>query len=56
MPLAMGSYSYKLRLNDSQWIDDPANPVKQPDGLGGLNSMVEIPRGTQPHVSADSPP
>jgi serine protease AprX len=42
MPLATGTYAYKLRLDGSQWIDDPANPVKQPDGLGGLNSLVEV--------------
>lgn len=50
IPLGTGCYNYKLRLNGSQWIDDPANPVKQPDGLGGLNSVLDV------RITADSPP
>jgi hypothetical protein len=26
-------------VEGSRWLDDPANPHKMPDGLGGLNSM-----------------
>jgi serine protease AprX len=40
--LPSGTYAYKLRLDGSEWIDDPANPVKQPDGFGRLNSLLEV--------------
>jgi len=40
--LAPGAYPYKVRLDGARWIDDPATAVKLPDGVGGLNSVVEV--------------
>ena len=40
--LAAGEYSYKFVLNGDEWIDDPANPLKSPDGWGGFNSVLRI--------------
>jgi serine protease AprX len=40
--LGPGRYEYKLQLDGSRWLDDPANRVKRPDGFGGLNSVLEV--------------
>ena len=37
-----GRYRYKLVIDGSRWLDDPGNVYKEPDGLGGLNSIVSI--------------
>lgn len=36
-----GKYGYKY-IVDGNWQPDPDNPRTQPDGYGGVNSMVEI--------------
>jgi serine protease AprX len=41
-PPACGRYLYKFIVNDTRWIDDPANAVKEADNYGGLNSVVTI--------------
>jgi serine protease AprX len=41
--LAPGRYAYKFLLDGARWLDDPANPHKTPDGLGGLNSVLSVP-------------
>jgi serine protease AprX len=41
--LESGRHSYKFLLDGDRWLDDPANPRKIPDGLGGLNSLVNVP-------------
>jgi serine protease AprX len=41
--LPPGRYSYKFLLDGERWLDDPANPRKTPDGVGGLNSTVTVP-------------
>ena len=41
--LANGRHSYKFLLDGHRWLDDPGNPKKKPDGLGGLNSVVDVP-------------
>ncbi len=41
-PMAPGSYAYKL-IVDGKWIADPNNPLDEPDGFGGRNSVVKIP-------------
>ena len=41
-PLAPGTYSYKF-IVDGKWIPDPHNPLDEPDGFGGRNSLVKIP-------------
>jgi serine protease AprX len=40
--LPPGQYLYKFLLNGAYWLDDPANPRKAPDGLGGLNSVLTV--------------
>lgn len=40
--LANGRYEYKFLLNESTWLDDPANPRKAMDGYGGFNSLLII--------------
>jgi glycosidase len=31
---------YKFVLNGSEWVTDPDNPLREPDGIGGENSLV----------------
>lgn len=40
--LAPGTYAYKFVLNESEWVQDPANPVGTPDGFGGQNSVLTL--------------
>lgn len=40
--LPQARYTYKFLLNGSRWLDDPENPVKAPDGFGGLNSVLVV--------------
>jgi hypothetical protein len=39
MPPA-GQYSYKFIVDEGRWIDDPENPLREPDGYNGLNSRL----------------
>jgi serine protease AprX len=41
--LPQGRHAYKFLLDHERWLDDPANPKKAPDGLGGLNSILYLP-------------
>ncbi len=41
-PLPPGRYRYKLVVDGSRWLDDPANAIKEPDEYGGLNSVLEL--------------
>lgn len=36
---------YKFVVGGDRWIEDPSNAVREADGLGGFNSVVEIVRG-----------
>jgi len=38
---------YKFRLDGERWLDDPANPRKAPDGVGGLNAVVLLDPSTR---------
>jgi serine protease AprX len=42
--LAPGRYRYKFLVDGIHAVDDPENPLKEPDGYGGLNSVLVIPR------------
>jgi serine protease AprX len=43
IPLPLpGRYRYKFVINGSGWIDDPSNGMKEPDGYGGFNSILNI--------------
>jgi serine protease AprX len=41
--LAPGAHTYKFLLDGHRWLDDPANVRKAHDGLGGWNSVIEVP-------------
>ncbi len=41
-PLPPGRHTYKFLLDAQRWLDDPANPLKRPDGFGGLNSVLDL--------------
>lgn len=42
--LTPGVYQYKFVVDGSQWLADPNNPNQVPDGYGGKNSVVEVPK------------
>jgi len=42
LQLRPGRYAYKLLVNRKQKIVDPSNPVTEPDGFGGRNSVLEV--------------
>ncbi len=39
---APGIYRYKLVLNQTQWLDDPSNGLKEQDEYGGFNSLLHV--------------
>lgn len=45
-PLKPGRYAYKFVIDGDKWIADPSNPVSEPDGFDGKNSIVVIPSRT----------
>lgn len=51
--LAAGQYTYKLVLDESQWIADPADPQTQPDGYGGQNSVLNVSCAPTPPPASD---
>jgi 1,4-alpha-glucan branching enzyme len=44
--LASGAYEYKFVVDGDTWIPDPHNPLSNPDGFEGRNSVLRIPEGT----------
>ena len=40
--LSEGTHTYKLVLDESEWVVDPTNPDTEPDGLGGENSRIDL--------------
>lgn len=40
--LPVGTHTYKLVLDEKEWVTDPANPNSQPDGFGGQNSVLTV--------------
>jgi serine protease AprX len=49
--LPVGQHAYKFLLDGQRWLDDPNNPRKAPDGVGGLNSVLVVPEAARPRVS-----
>jgi 1,4-alpha-glucan branching enzyme len=41
-PLAPGTYAYKFVVDGRNWIADPRNPLSEPDGFNGRNSIVQV--------------
>lgn len=37
-----GRYRYKFVVEGGRWTDDPANGLKEHDGFGGFNSLLDI--------------
>lgn len=37
-----GEYHYKYIIDGAVWLEDPANKLKEPDGLGGWNSFLIV--------------
>ena len=46
-PLRPGTYAYKFVVDGKTWIADPWNPLSEPDGFNGRNSIVKL-LGTGP--------
>ncbi len=42
--LAPGRYRYKFLVDGIHAVDDPENPLKEPDGYGGFNTVLSLPR------------
>jgi 1,4-alpha-glucan branching enzyme len=42
-PLKPGSYAYKFLVDGKNWVADPTNPLSEPDGFDGRNSILKIP-------------
>lgn len=40
--LPVGQHAYKFLLDGHRWLDDPDNPRKAHDGVGGLNSTFVV--------------
>lgn len=38
--VADGGFSYKFVADGTTWIADPQNPITEPDGFGGVNSIL----------------
>lgn len=49
--LPVGQHSYKFLVNDQDWIPDPANPNREPDGYQGFNSVLNLGRLSKLAVS-----
>jgi len=41
IPLKPGRYEYRLVV-DGQWMPDPMNPSRVPNGIGSVNSVLEV--------------
>lgn len=41
-PLAPGTYAYKFLVDGKNWVPDPSNPLSEPDGFNGRNSIVKV--------------
>lgn len=37
-----GTYTYKFLIDDKMWVEDVENPVREPDGFNGWNSILNI--------------
>ena len=48
--LPVGQHAYKFLLDGKRWLDDPDNPRKAHDGVGGLNSTLAVPESGRPVV------
>ncbi len=49
--LPPGEYEYKFVINGKDWVPDPMNPRKIPDGWNGYNSLRTVQRPPLPNIS-----
>jgi hypothetical protein len=40
--LPSGKYYYKFFIDDKMWMEDIENPLREPDGVTGWNSVLTI--------------
>ena len=40
--LPRGKYYYKFFVDDKMWLEDVANPNREPDGFAGFNSILIV--------------
>ena len=40
--LPHGKYFYKFFIDDKMWIEDIENPLREPDGVTGWNSVLTV--------------
>jgi serine protease AprX len=40
--LPKGTYKYKFFIDDRMWVEDIDNPVREPDGFNGWNSVLTV--------------
>lgn len=40
--LPKGTYKYKFFIDDRMWVEDIDNPVREPDGFNGWNSVLMV--------------
>ena len=40
--LPAGMHRYKLVLDEREWVADPSDPEREPDGFGGQNSVLTV--------------
>lgn len=52
LPVESGKHRYKL-IVDGIWMPDPANPMREPDPFGGMNSILVVSAEEVPEPSWD---
>jgi len=40
--LPKGKYYYKFCIDDRMWMEDIENPLREPDGVTGFNSVLTV--------------
>jgi 1,4-alpha-glucan branching enzyme len=40
--LPKGKYYYKFFIDDRMWVEDVDNPYREPDGVHGWNSVLNV--------------
>ena len=40
--LPSGKYYYKFFIDEKMWMEDIANPLREPDGVRGWNSVLTV--------------
>ena len=40
--LPRGKYHYKFFIDDRMWMEDIENPMREPDGITGWNSVLTV--------------